>query len=79
MILHGLCTMAFAARAVVNGPLEGRVEELGRIAVRFARPVLPGAELTTRVWATDEEGAFEFETIDEAGHPVLTRGEARKR
>ncbi len=79
VILHGLCTMAFAARAVVNGPLEGRVEDLGRIAVRFARPVLPGAELTTRVWATDEEGAFEFETVDEAGRSVLTRGEARKR
>ena len=50
VILHGLCTMAFASKAVVDGLLDGRPERLSRLAVRFTRPVLPGWTLTTKVW-----------------------------
>ena len=78
VILHGLCTMAFAARALVDGVFDGEVEKLGRMKVRFARPVLPGAELTTRIWDGDDAD-FQFEMVDEQGHTVLSNGEADRR
>jgi acyl dehydratase len=45
-ILHGLCTMALAGRAVED--VAGR--EPSRLAVRFSAPVALGATVTTRVW-----------------------------
>jgi acyl dehydratase len=45
-ILHGLCTMALAGRAVEQ--VAGR--EPTRLAVRFSAPVGIGATVTTRVW-----------------------------
>jgi acyl dehydratase len=45
-ILHGLCTMALAGRAVEQ--VAGR--EPSRLAVRFSAPVALGATVTTRVW-----------------------------
>jgi acyl dehydratase len=45
-ILHGLCTMALAGRAVEQ--VAGR--EPTRLAVRFSGPVALGATVTTRVW-----------------------------
>lgn len=75
IILHGLCTMAFAARAAVDGVLDGEVEKLGRMKVRFAKPVLPGTELTTRIWEADGESDYAFDMVDEDGEQVLERGE----
>jgi acyl dehydratase len=45
-ILHGLCTMALAGRAVEQ--VAGR--QPSRLAVRFSAPVALGATVTTRVW-----------------------------
>jgi acyl dehydratase len=45
-ILHGLCTMALAGRAIER--VAGR--EPSRLAVRFSAPVALGAAVTTRVW-----------------------------
>ena len=45
-ILHGLCTLALAGRAVAN--VAGR--DPTRLAVRFSAPVALGATVTTRVW-----------------------------
>ena len=49
VILHGLCTMAFASRAVVDGALDGDSSRLRRLSVRFSKPVLPGQTLRTLV------------------------------
>ena len=78
IILHGLCTMAFGARAVVDGVLDGDVERLGRIKVRFAKPVLPGTELRTRIWEGDDAD-FQFDMVDDDGNEVLTMGEVDER
>ena len=75
VILHGLCTMAFAARALVDGVLDGEVEKLERIKVRFAKPVFPGDELTTRIWEGGESD-WEFDMVNGDGEQVLTMGEA---
>jgi acyl dehydratase len=78
-ILHGMCTMAIATKAAVNGLCGGDPTKVTRVAVRFSRPVLPGDELTTRLWPeTRGEGPdrFRFETFNSAGKAVIKSGQA---
>jgi acyl dehydratase len=65
IIAHGLCTQAFTSWALLTALADGRGERLRRHAVRFARPVLPGQDITTSIWrAGRADGAttFAFET-----------------
>ena len=73
VILHGMCTMAIAAKAAVNGLAEGDPTKVKRVAVRFSRPVLPGQELTTKLWTTGE-GTYGFETYNPRGSAVIKAG-----
>lgn len=80
IINHGLCTMAFASHAVL-GVTERDPRNLERLAVRFARPVLPGQDISTRVWAVpgaDSSGApgaaFAFETTSDTDQIVIKDG-----
>ena len=59
IIAHGLCTMAFASWAVLTSVGERR--RLRRLAVRFAKPVLPGSDLDTTIWRAGDL-AYAFET-----------------
>lgn len=82
IIVHGMCTMAMATAGAVNGLGGGDPSAVERVAVSFARPVLPGRELTTRFWPKlQEEGVqtFGFATVDEDGAAVLTNAEVRVR
>jgi len=53
IINHGLCTMAFTSWAALTELADDRVERLRRLAVRFAKPVLPGQDITTRFWRSE--------------------------
>ncbi|MGH9060479.1 MAG: MaoC/PaaZ C-terminal domain-containing protein, partial [Acidimicrobiales bacterium] len=59
VIAHGLCTMAFASWALLTSVGESR--RLHRLAVRFAKPVLPGQDLDTTVWRAGAS-TYAFET-----------------
>jgi acyl dehydratase len=76
IIGHGLCTLAFTSRGVVDGVAGGMPERLKRLAVRFALPVIPGETLTTRIWSasTGVEGHYVFETVDPRGGVVISDG-----
>jgi acyl dehydratase len=50
IIAHGLCTMAFASWALLTEVADSDVHRLKRFAVRFAKMVLPGDDLETRIW-----------------------------
>ena len=50
IIIHGLCTMAFCGRAVIESVAGGDPTRLARLAVKFSRPVLPGQEITVRIY-----------------------------
>ncbi len=79
IIVHGLCTMAFACRAVVEDACAGAPERLRRLAVRFSRPVLPGQEITTRLYAAGRDQGvvhFGFETLNAEGQAVIKDGRA---
>ncbi|MDI5975595.1 MaoC/PaaZ C-terminal domain-containing protein [Amycolatopsis magusensis] len=61
IIAHGLCTMAFTSWAVLTELAGSDVDRLRRLAVRFAKPVLPGQDLTTRIWRAGS-GSWAYET-----------------
>jgi acyl dehydratase len=71
-IVHGLCTMAFAGRAVLEAAGIEDPRTVERIAVRFSAPLFPGESVTTRVWNVD--GAFGFESVNPQGTAVLKDG-----
>ncbi|MDP9235621.1 MAG: MaoC family dehydratase N-terminal domain-containing protein [Actinomycetota bacterium] len=81
-ILHGMCTMAIATKAAVNGLAGGDPTRVTRVAVRFSRPVLAGQELTTRLWPeTEGEGPdrFGFATLNPDGKAVISNGQVEIR
>jgi len=66
VILHGLATLALAARTLPK--------DLARLSVRFSKPVYPGDRLTTSVWGSG--ATLTFETVNQDGEKVLTDGAA---
>jgi len=77
VILHGLCTMAFGSKAIVDGLLDGDSSRLRRYAVRFSRPVLLGEQLTTGLWASTPAGdraGYALAVANRAGEPVISNG-----
>lgn len=77
VIVHGLCTMAFCSRAVVEGVAGGDPSRLARLAVRFAKPVLPASDLVTSIYALGG-GDFAFEAVSR-GDRVVRDGRAELR
>lgn len=76
IVVHGLCTMAFTSRVMIDGLCGRDPARLKRLRVQFSRPVFPGQSITTRVWADGERGgrrAYAFETYNPEGMTV-TRG-----
>ncbi|HET6347401.1 MAG TPA: MaoC/PaaZ C-terminal domain-containing protein, partial [Myxococcota bacterium] len=73
-VLHGLCTMAFAARAVIAQAGGNDPARLARLAVRFARPVYMGDTLTCVGQRSRQHIDLMVKNQDE--HAVLTRGVA---
>jgi acyl dehydratase len=65
IIAHGLCTMAMTSWAVLTEVGGSDVHRLKRFAVRFAKMVIPGDDLTTHIWnagSQNEVTRFAFET-----------------
>ena len=79
VIGHGLLTMAFVQRGVIDNLLAGEAANLKRLKVRFSKPVLPGDEITTRGWLKSEANGrriIEIESVNQRGEKVITNGEA---
>lgn len=75
IIVHGLCLMAFAGRAVLESQGVDDPAAVRRFAVRFSRPMAPGDTLTTRVRGVDSSVAtFAFDCLDGSGAIVLKDG-----
>jgi acyl dehydratase len=68
-IVHGLCTMAFAGRAVLEAAGVDDPGAVARLAVRFS---------ATRIWKLDEH-VFGFEALDGHGRAVIKDGRAELR
>jgi acyl dehydratase len=79
IIVHGLCSMAFTAKVMVDRLCDGDPVRLKRLAVRFSRPVFPGDTITTRIWLADDRGGrrvYIYETCNPDGLAVIRDGVA---
>jgi len=78
IIAHGLCTMAFASWAVLTQVGDSDVTRLSRLAVRFSKMVMPGEDLTTRVWETGTtESSGGSRGAEPPGRPTESSGGSR--
>ena len=78
-IVHGLCTMAFTGRAVLEAAGVDDPGAIARLAVRFSAPLRPGGTIATRIWALDGPHVFGFEALDSEGQLVIKDGRAELR
>ena len=53
IIAHGFCVLAFTSWGLMDKVGGSDAGRLKRLAVRFAKPVLPGQEIETRGWIAD--------------------------
>ncbi|HUA03985.1 MAG TPA: MaoC/PaaZ C-terminal domain-containing protein [Solirubrobacteraceae bacterium] len=77
IIVHGLCTMAFCSRAVVNRFCPDDPTRLRRLAVRFAAVVQPGESVTHRLWRLSPRNELDqimFESTSGSGSLVIKDG-----
>jgi len=77
IIVHGLCTMAFTSKVIIDHLCGGNPARLRRLAVSFSRPVFPGDLITTIVWReNDRDGVmcFSYETHKRSGVAVIRNG-----
>ncbi len=77
-IVHGLCTMAFTGRAVLEAAGIDDPGAVRRLAVRFSAPLFPGDTLTTRIWRL-RDGVYGFEAAGSDGAAVIKDGRAELR
>ncbi|KAF4676205.1 hypothetical protein FOL47_006596 [Perkinsus chesapeaki] len=61
-ILHGLCTLGFAARHVIKACLDGDEKRLKSFRCRFTKPVVPGDRLRTEIWTNPDGEGIVFRT-----------------
>ena len=79
VLVHGMLTLAFAGRAVVETVCAGDSTRLKRFAARFSNPVylVPGQAIATTLWSLDRErerARYGFEATDSSGRIVIAHG-----
>lgn len=65
IIAHGLCVMAFTSWGALTTLGDSRTDRLRELAVRFAKPVLPGQDIETSFWSKPTTGgqrSYAFES-----------------
>ncbi|XP_076244518.1 peroxisomal multifunctional enzyme type 2 [Calliopsis andreniformis] len=71
-ILHGLCSLGFSVRHVLQTYADGDPSLFKAIKVRFTKPVLPGQALRTDMW--QEGNRIHFETYVTEGNLAVITG-----
>lgn len=77
-ILHGLCTFAITAHAVLREFAGSEVERLLAHSLRFSAPVFPGDDLTVDLWREPSRIAFQVR-VEDREVMVITHGSTRLR
>ena len=78
-ILHGLCTLGVATRAILQACCADQPERLKSLKLRFTAPVYPGETLVTDLWQDGSAISFRARVAERDvvvlnnGHAVVTR------
>jgi peroxisomal enoyl-CoA hydratase 2 len=70
-ILHGLCTLGFAVRAIVRCICRGDPDMIKSISGRFLLHVYPGETLITQMWILDSRVVYQVK-VKERNRAVLS-------
>lgn len=70
-ILHGLCSLGFSVRHVLQACAAGDPNMFKALKVRFAKPVVPGQTLRTDMWRNGNRIHFQT-SVMENGASVIT-------
>jgi acyl dehydratase len=73
-ILHGLCTLGFACRALIGCLTPGSPERVRRIACRFVSPLYAGTAIRTLIWSCGGNRALWRVVRASDGVVVIDRG-----
>jgi acyl dehydratase len=76
IILQGTCTLALAARELVNREAGGDPQRLKTLSCRFSGMVQPGTTIRVELKTRNREDLF-FEVINQEGQKAVSRGYAR--
>lgn len=71
-ILHGLCSYGFTGRALLHSVCGSDPARFASMDARFSRPVMPGDELTIRMWV--DGNTCRFQTLNQDGVVVMDQG-----
>lgn len=74
-ILHGLCSLGIATRALIQGIAGNDPARLKSLSLRFSRPVFPGETLSVEIFGTGDDVRFRCRVV-ERDQVVLDRGRA---
>ena len=72
-ILHGLCTYGVTGRALLHALCGSDPAKFKIMDARFSKPVMPGDELTVKMW-NDGSGKALFQTVTQDGVVVIDGG-----
>lgn len=73
-IMHGLCTLGFACRALIRELAPGAPEKVRHVACRFSRPLYPGVPIRTLIWKTGPGSALWKTVRADTGEEIITHG-----
>nr|WP_237392577.1 MaoC/PaaZ C-terminal domain-containing protein [Aurantiacibacter rhizosphaerae] len=74
-ILHGLCSMGIATRAIIDAVADGDPDRLKALSLRFSKPVYPGETLQISIFRDGADYRFSARAM-ERDLVVLDRGTA---
>lgn len=74
-VLHGLCTLGVATRAILQSCCDDHPERLRSLQLRFTSPVYPGETLITEIWRNENLASFRAR-VSERNVVVLNNGRA---
>jgi acyl dehydratase len=74
-ILHGLCSMGIATRALIETVADGDPDRLRAVSLRSTKPVIPGEILRVEIHRTHSRVQFRARAL-ERNIVVLDRGHA---
>ena len=76
IILQGTCTLALAARELVNREADGDPRRLKTLGCRFTGMVRPGSTISVDLKSRRAESLF-FEVLNQEGDRAISKGFAR--